>query len=202
MNSGGPSATQSRAVRNRAKRYASIGARITSSDVAAVIPTTTATTKATTNGSTRKTRPSRRARNAARNAWRKRVTSAAAALIANQTTPTGEATTPTQMTSGTQNDTGKRITCWTTISESGPSRLSSSWSWSSRSAFWRLSLYRTREKSSGTGSLPRLSQCDALVAPLRLQGMRCASCCSWRVTSWTLLSPGAPILVDCPLVDG
>jgi cobalamin biosynthesis Mg chelatase CobN len=93
MNSGGPGATQSRAVRNRAKRYASIGARITSSDVAAVIPTTTATTKATTNGSTRKTRPSRRARNAARNAWRKRVTSAAAALIANQTTPTGEATT-------------------------------------------------------------------------------------------------------------
>jgi hypothetical protein len=84
MNSGGPSATQSRAVRNRAKRYASIGARITSSDVAAVIPTTTATTKATTNGSTRKTRPSRRARNAARNAWRKRVT---------YTTITGEATT-------------------------------------------------------------------------------------------------------------
>jgi hypothetical protein len=80
MNSGGPSGTQPRAVRNRAKRSAFIGARITSSDV--VIPPTA--TKATTNDSTRKSRPSRRARNAARNAWRKRVT---------YTTITGEATT-------------------------------------------------------------------------------------------------------------
>lgn len=85
MTSGGPSANQPRAVRNRAKRSASISARITSSDM--VIPPTA--TKATTNDSTRKSRPSRRARNA----WRKRVTSAAAALIANQTTTTGEAMT-------------------------------------------------------------------------------------------------------------